>query len=123
VPIFVAPTDQEAIEVGDRLFQHYLDTWIDAANSWNDKDSTSFPGYADMGKRLGSLTAAQWREQGSTFMGSPSRVAEQLRTFHEASGGFDGLIAQVDFGAAPGELMERSVRLFIDEVIGELSDL
>ncbi|GIG63059.1 luciferase [Longispora fulva] len=123
LPVFVAESDKEAQEVGDRLFQHYLDAWVDAANSWNDVESGSFAGYTDMGKRLGSMTATQWREFGSAFFGSPERVIDQIRAFQENSGGVDGIIAQVDFGAVSGEVMERSVRLFIDEVVPAVSDL
>jgi alkanesulfonate monooxygenase SsuD/methylene tetrahydromethanopterin reductase-like flavin-dependent oxidoreductase (luciferase family) len=123
IPMFVADTDAEAFETGDRLFQHYLDTWIDAANSWNGQQSDNFPGYADMGKRLGSYTAAQWREQGTMFAGSPQRVVDQIRRFHQESGGFDGLIAQIDFGAVAGPVMRRSVGLLIDEVLPQLTDL
>jgi alkanesulfonate monooxygenase SsuD/methylene tetrahydromethanopterin reductase-like flavin-dependent oxidoreductase (luciferase family) len=123
LPIFVAEDDREAVETGDRLLEHYWKVWVDAADSWNAKTSDSFPTYAGMGERLRSLPISKWREMGSAWFGSPERVADQIRAFHEQSGGVDGIIAQVDFGAVPVELAERSLRLLIDEVLPKVADL
>jgi alkanesulfonate monooxygenase SsuD/methylene tetrahydromethanopterin reductase-like flavin-dependent oxidoreductase (luciferase family) len=123
LPIFVAANDAEAIETGDRLLAHYWKVWADASDSWNAKTSDSFPTYAGMGERLRSLPISGWRELGSAWFGSPERVADQIRAFHEQTGGVDGIIGQVDFGAVPLEVAERSLRLFIDEVLPRVADL
>ena len=123
LPVFVASTDAEAVEAGDRLFQHFVDVWVRAADSWNGVESDSFAGYADMGRRLASMSGKQWREFGSAIFGSPSTVVEKIKALHEGSGGFEGLVVQVDFGAMPGDTMERSARLFVDEVAPALADL
>lgn len=123
LPVFVAETDAEAVEAGDRLFQHFVDVWIRAADSWNGVESESFAGYSDMGKRLATMSATQWREFGSAIFGSPTTVVEKIKALHEGAGGFEGLVAQVDFGAMPGDTMERSLRLLVDEVAPALADL
>lgn len=123
LPIFVAENDKEAVETGDRLLEHYWKVWADSTDSWNGTTSDSFPTYSQMGERLRSLPISAWREMGSAWFGSPERVADQIRAFHEESGGVEGVIAQVDFGSVPLEVAERSLRLFLDEVLPKVADL
>jgi alkanesulfonate monooxygenase SsuD/methylene tetrahydromethanopterin reductase-like flavin-dependent oxidoreductase (luciferase family) len=115
LPVFVSADDAEAQRLGDEYLTHYWKVWEDSATCWDGVSSKDYPSYSGMVNTLRKFTPAEWRKRGSGFFGSPQRVAEQIAAFH-ATTGADGLIAQVDFGAVAGDVAERSLRLFIDEV-------
>jgi len=122
IPLFVADTDEEAYRVGDALMTEYFRVWLDATESWNATRSKDYQSYTGMSYFLRGLTPTAWREAGSAMVGSPERVIDRLHEFQEAAG-VDTILWQVDFGAACGEVAERSLRLFIDKVLPKVSDL
>ena len=57
------------------------------------------------------------------LVGSPKTVAEKIRAMYEESGGFGTLLAMVVDHKDQNEAWQKSMRLFSDEVLPQLSDL
>ena len=56
------------------------------------------------------------------FIGSPERLIDQIAEYEEATGGFEIASLQINFNDLPLQEAERSMRLFGEKVIPNLSD-
>jgi alkanesulfonate monooxygenase SsuD/methylene tetrahydromethanopterin reductase-like flavin-dependent oxidoreductase (luciferase family) len=120
LPLYVAETDQQAFTEGDQFLRRYFEVWGDAARAWDRTESPAYRGYTGMSYAILTKDPEAMRADGSAVMGSPARVAEQTHWLWEHLQ-VDQILWQVDYGAMPGELAHRSLRLFIEETLPRLS--
>jgi alkanesulfonate monooxygenase SsuD/methylene tetrahydromethanopterin reductase-like flavin-dependent oxidoreductase (luciferase family) len=127
--VFVGETDEEGYE-GARKLQWYVQ---------HNKVAPQFvnvPGYFDAAAR-GAMLRKQARgdslsspiahlahspiqeltDGGYFFAGSPDTVFKQLKRFHHSVGGLGNLLMMVQSGTMGFDLVEKSMRLFAQEVL------
>ncbi|MFG3011448.1 LLM class flavin-dependent oxidoreductase [Streptomyces cinerochromogenes] len=119
IPLYVAETDDEAYRVADPLLREYLAVWAEAAEAWMNTSSKDYPTYSQMALTLRNLDIADFRSLGTAVVGSPATVLERARRLWEFLS-VDTFLWQVDFGGQDGPTMERSFRLFTEEVLPHL---
>lgn len=119
VPLYVAEGDEEACRVADPLLREYFDVFAEAADSWAGASSTDYPAYRGIAPAMRGLDIAAVRRGGAAVVGAPDGVTERIRALREDLS-VDTFLWQVDFGGQPYELMERSLRLLVDEVLPRL---
>jgi alkanesulfonate monooxygenase SsuD/methylene tetrahydromethanopterin reductase-like flavin-dependent oxidoreductase (luciferase family) len=120
IPLYVAETDRQAIDEGDRYLQRYLDVWTDAATSWDHVDSQDYPGYRGMAFALRRQTPKSFRANFNAVVGSVETVVAGVRTLAETLEP-DEFLWQIDFGWMPIEHSRRTLRLFMEQVMPRLS--
>jgi alkanesulfonate monooxygenase SsuD/methylene tetrahydromethanopterin reductase-like flavin-dependent oxidoreductase (luciferase family) len=69
------------------------------------------------------LSFDELAETGTYFLGDPDTVADQLKDFYEAAGGFGTLLIVTGKDWATREKRARSMRLFMEQVAPKLRDL
>ncbi|MFE1765209.1 LLM class flavin-dependent oxidoreductase [Streptomyces angustmyceticus] len=119
IPLYVAETDEEAYETADPLLREYLSVWAEAAEAWMTSSSKDYPMYSQMALTLRNLDIEDFRSLGTAVVGSPETVLKRARELGDFLSA-DTFLWQVDFGGQDGAAMERSFRLFIDEVLPQL---
>ncbi|GGX74238.1 LLM class flavin-dependent oxidoreductase [Streptomyces hiroshimensis] len=119
LPLLVADDDRTARATADPLLAAYLDVWAEATSTWQKTASRDYPGYTGMSRAIRAMTPQRFRETGSAVVGGPASVTEQIAAVTEALAP-DCLLWQADYGAAPGDVAERSLRLFVDKVLPAL---
>ncbi|MEV5978403.1 LLM class flavin-dependent oxidoreductase [Streptomyces sp. NPDC052114] len=113
VALYLADSDEEALEQGTAALRGHWDTFGAAADSWRNRTSTSYAGYRETmvdKHRTGPSEAA-----GLAVIGSPESAVDQLRQI-ERELATDIVLFQLDYGHQPLETMERSLKLFASEV-------
>ena len=56
-------------------------------------------------------------EKGAVWIGTPERLTESIRSYHDEIGGFDDASMQINFHDMAYEDAEQSVKLFGEKVI------
>jgi len=74
----------------------------------------------DKGTQAMNFDFDDFLERGEIVVGSPESVVSQLEREYDAVGGFDTLIANMQFGSLPDDLTRKNLELFADEVLPEL---
>ncbi|MEU0934429.1 MULTISPECIES: LLM class flavin-dependent oxidoreductase [unclassified Embleya] len=113
VALYLAETDQEAIEEGTAALRRHWDVFGSAANAWRDRTSSSYEGYREA--VVDKHQAGPSEDAGLAVVGSPQTAIEQLRHIEQELD-TDIVLFQLDFGQQPLESMERSLKLFASEV-------
>jgi len=120
LPLYIAPTDAVAIAEGDEFLRRYHQVWADAADSWNSARSRDYPGYTGLSHAIRAATPDEMRRIGSVVVGSPPRVVDAIHALAERLP-LDAILWQIDFGAMPRDQAERTLRLFISDVMPQLA--
>jgi alkanesulfonate monooxygenase SsuD/methylene tetrahydromethanopterin reductase-like flavin-dependent oxidoreductase (luciferase family) len=115
MPLLVAETDQEARRLADPYLDAYLRVWGSALETWDETVSSDYQQYTGLAATIRTLTAKDVRANGTTMVGSPQHVVDQIGRFRDRTG-CDGLLWQVDFGGLGGPAAIRSTELFLDRV-------
>lgn len=116
VPLLIARDSLKAYKESDIYLQHYLDTWVDATNSWSNVKSNNYPGYTGMANFLKSSTPNSMRNNIRALVGEPKEIIEKI-VFIRESLNIDQILWQIDFGGQPLEVSKRSLELFINNVL------
>jgi alkanesulfonate monooxygenase SsuD/methylene tetrahydromethanopterin reductase-like flavin-dependent oxidoreductase (luciferase family) len=116
VPLYLATTDAEAYNTAIPYLREYLDVSAEAADSWTNVSSESYRGYQNMRDAFAKITDEALRQDGSAVIGAPESVVEQI-TALRAELTADVCLWNVDFGGQDGETMQRSLCLFLSEVL------
>jgi len=119
LPLFLAENDQQAMIEGERYLQRYYDVWAQAADSWTRVVSRDYPGYTGLGGAIRKFTPRVMRESGKALLGCPERAIDGIRQLYETLH-VDQILWQLDFGAMPMAAASRTLKLFIDRVLGRL---
>jgi alkanesulfonate monooxygenase SsuD/methylene tetrahydromethanopterin reductase-like flavin-dependent oxidoreductase (luciferase family) len=119
VPLYVAPTDEEAWATAEPALREYFDVWGEAADSWSGASSADYPAYGAMGQMLRHLDLADLRSAGTAVVGCPETVMEKVTELRKLLS-IDTFLWQVDFGGQALDTMEPSIRLFAEKVIPQL---
>lgn len=111
--IFIAETDAEAERIGVPLFKEQRDHRARMRNKILEErgESMAKPG------ETGTASAARNVTEHSLICGSPATVAERLTKIDDI--GVGGVILQFRLGSAPYDVVENSIRLFMDKVAPE----
>tara|TARA_B100000989_G_scaffold298067_1_gene285942 strand:+ start:3019 stop:4089 length:1071 start_codon:yes stop_codon:yes gene_type:complete len=115
--IFVADTDEEAERIGLPLFEGQRDHRMAMRKEVYEARGLTLDKSMETGAAP-KKTAARNVTQHSLLCGSPSTVAEQVAEIDAV--GVGGLILQFRLGAAPHDVVENSIRLFMDKVAPEI---
>ena len=116
--LLCARTDREAREIARGPLDRYLRSLVDAASDWTSGlSSVDYPGYDRIIAGLRAETFESQVEKHAAWVGSPERIADQIRAYHETVGGFEVASLQVNFNDIAVEDAERSMRLFAAEVM------
>ncbi|HZU55530.1 MAG TPA: LLM class flavin-dependent oxidoreductase [Actinocrinis sp.] len=113
VAMYLADSDEEAIERGTAATRRHWDVFGAAAASWQNRTSTSYQGYREA--VVDKHRSGPSEKAGLAVIGSPRNAAEQLRQI-ERELGTDIVLFQVDCGQQSLEEMQRSLKLFAAEV-------
>ncbi len=119
VPLYVAPTDDEAWQTAEPALREYLAVWGEAAASWSGSSSPDYPSYEAIGNAMRHLDLADLRSAGTAVIGSPETVMAQITELRRLLAA-DTFLWQVDFGGQTLDTMEPSVRLFAEKVVPAL---
>jgi alkanesulfonate monooxygenase SsuD/methylene tetrahydromethanopterin reductase-like flavin-dependent oxidoreductase (luciferase family) len=120
VPLLLAESDDEARDSGRELLRRHWERFSEAAAVWQNRTSSAYEGYqAAVRKKFGS-TVSDTELEGTAVFGSPENAVRKVRAIREALTP-DVILWQVDFGQQPLKTMERTVRLFAEEVRPRLS--
>lgn len=84
-------------------------------------ESADYKGYDKMAEKVRQETFETQVHHNAAFVGTPDRIAQQLRAYDEEIGGCDHISMQVNFNDMPYDVAERSVRLFGEAVIPQFS--
>ncbi len=101
----IAPGWREHLEFNKRHFGPVFTEWVQ-------------PGGA-----IGDLTFEQLLAEGLVYAGSPDTVTDDIRRFHEESGGFGTLLLVMGKNWGTLAQRERSLALFAGEVVPRLAGL
>jgi alkanesulfonate monooxygenase SsuD/methylene tetrahydromethanopterin reductase-like flavin-dependent oxidoreductase (luciferase family) len=116
VPLYVAPGDAEAYDAAVPYVREYLDVSAEAAGAWTNVSSDNYRGYQNMRDVFATISDQALRHEGSAVIGAPESVVEQIRAL-QAELSPDVFLWNVDYGGQEDETMQRSLRLFLDEVL------
>lgn len=119
IPLVIADTTAQAVEIADRHLAQYLDVWTSASDAWNSVTSSNYQAYTGMSHALRAVTPQRLRDLGVAVVGDVESVSDQVRRLGEDLD-VDQLLWQIDFGAMPGDLAEGTLRRLVDEVIPAL---
>ncbi|MFI1171895.1 LLM class flavin-dependent oxidoreductase [Streptomyces melanogenes] len=120
VPVYVAETDERALQEARPLLREYLQVWGEAADSWTGVKSSAYPGYSTPGKSFLGASEEDLRSNATGVVGSPNSVVEKVRTLREQLY-LDTMLWQIDFGGQEAESMERNLRMLAQEVMPKIS--
>lgn len=114
VPLLLAESDQEALDLGRTLLRRHWETFGEAANSWQSRTSSAYQGYREM-VTTKYATADDAEHLEWAVFGSPESAVSQLRELRDVLSP-DVILWQLDFGQQPLDLMRRSLELFAERV-------
>jgi alkanesulfonate monooxygenase SsuD/methylene tetrahydromethanopterin reductase-like flavin-dependent oxidoreductase (luciferase family) len=119
--LLCARTDREAADIARAPLDRYLRSLVDAADDWTaGMSSADYPGYDRIIEGLRRETFESQVEKHAAWVGSPERIADQIRAYAELVGGFEIASLQVNFNDVAVEDAERSMRLFGERVIAAI---
>lgn len=108
----------EAVRIARDPLNRYLKSLVDAAKDWVDgTESDNYRGYGKMIEALDRETFESQVEKGAAWIGTPERLTESIRSYHDEIGGFDDASMQINFHDMAYEDAEQSVKLFGEKVI------
>lgn len=116
MPLLIAENEATALKLGDKYLDNYINVWASATEAWSRHSSTDYPGYSGLGAILRANTAEKMRQNLQAFVGTPEKIIEHLHMMAE-SFDLDQIIWQIDFGAQPSEVSQKTVELFIEKVM------
>jgi natural product biosynthesis luciferase-like monooxygenase protein len=120
--LFCHEDDTKAIELARGPLDRYLRSIVKAASLWMEGTSSAdYPGYDKIIAILDKETVESQMEKSSAFIGSPERLVDQIAEYQEITGGFEIASLQVNFNDLPLEEALRSVRLFGEKVMPNLT--
>ena len=112
-----------AVKVARDPLNHYLGTLAEAASGWLEgTTSADYPGYDRMVKSLSEETFDTQVAKGAAWIGNTAEVADQVRDYQKAVGGFEVASLQVNFNLVRVQDAEASMRLFSKEVMPKFRD-
>lgn len=120
VAMYLADSDEEAVERGTAALRRHWDVFGAAAASWQNRTSTSYQGYREA--VVDKHRSGPSEKAGLAVIGSPQNAAEQLRQIEQELG-TDVVLFQVDCGQQSLEEMQRSLKLFAAEVRPALGEI
>lgn len=120
LPLLLADNEKEAIQLSDDYLNKYIHVWASATETWAQHASTDYPGYTGLGNILRANTPAKMRQNLQALVGSPEKVTDQINQIISELK-LDQIIWQVDFGAQPGYVSRRTVDLFIEKIMPNVS--
>lgn len=118
LPLMAGETDAEAMELARPKLQRYLNVWGDAAKSLADVTSPDYAGYSRVVK---GFDADPEEVAKQTVLGSPETIARRVEELRDGLG-VDTILWIVDGGSPDYADMERTVRLFTDQVLPKVND-
>jgi alkanesulfonate monooxygenase SsuD/methylene tetrahydromethanopterin reductase-like flavin-dependent oxidoreductase (luciferase family) len=120
MPLVIGESMDEAIQIADRHLERYLGVWASAGDAWNTTSSSNYRGYTGMSYALRATTPQRLRELGAVVVGDTASAVEQIRRLSDLLD-VDEILWQVDFGAMPGAIAERTLRRLTYEVMPALT--
>jgi len=125
LPLYVSETDEKAAQEAAPHIENFFNKFLVSPVEYKLP-----PGYSSMASykyvmatkfkhREDFLSYKGVTDNGMFLCGSPSTVAERLEEL-QSQMGFGNLVPMMQFGTLPGELTEKSMRLFAEKVMPKL---
>ncbi len=121
MPLLIDENEAVAIKLSDKYLNNYITVWANATESWSRHTSTDYLGYTGLGAILRMNTPEKMRKNLQAFVGTPAKIIEHLHMLDELFD-VDQVIWQIDFGAQPADISQKTVQLFIDKVMPKLKE-
>ncbi len=117
--MFCWPDEREAIDLSQSRINNYLKTLVNAGSDWLNQASSDYPGYRQLIKDLAKESFESQLEKGAAWVGTPSQICDQIKSYKDQVGDFDIASLQVNFFDMPLHLARKSITLFSEEVISK----
>lgn len=121
MPLLIADNTKEAIELGDKYLSRYIDVWASATETWSTVSSTDYPGYSGLGSILRANSPEKMRKNLQALVGTPESILDQLHYISSITD-LDQIIWQIDFGAQPSAVSQKTMELFVSKVMPNVSN-
>ncbi|KIZ16619.1 LLM class flavin-dependent oxidoreductase [Streptomyces natalensis] len=115
IPLLIAESDDEAGRLGRRLLRKHWARFSEAAASWHNVSSPAYQGYQEAVQKKYGNDVSDTELDSTAFFGSPESVVDKVREVRKTLAP-DVILWQVDFGQQPLKVMERTLKLFADQV-------
>ncbi len=115
LPICIDESADKAIRLSDLYLQRYLDVWASAADAWDTKHSTDYPGYTGLSQVLRANSPEKMRNNLQALVGNPAKIIADIQTISSFIN-IDILLLQIDYGGQPFDVARNTLNLFIEEV-------
>lgn len=116
MPLLMAEDDHVAIQLSNQYLAKYISVWANALEAWSHHRSNAYPGYESLASKIRNCTPNHMRTHLQALVGCPARVLDSIHDIMKTLN-INQLIWQIDFGAQPDYVSQRSLQLFIEEVI------
>jgi alkanesulfonate monooxygenase SsuD/methylene tetrahydromethanopterin reductase-like flavin-dependent oxidoreductase (luciferase family) len=112
----------EAERLAAGPINRYLRSLVDAASDWTSGvQSADYPGYDQVIASLAQETFETQVEKCAAWVGTPERILDTIANYQSEIGPFEIASLQVNFNDLPLAVAERSMRLFGERVLPQLS--
>lgn len=118
LPLMAGETDAEALEIARPQIQRYHKVWGDAVKGLAQVDSPDYAGYQGVTKGFDASVEDTAKQ---LVCGSPETIARRVEELRDGLG-VDTILWIVDGGSPDYAAMERTIRLFTEQVRPKLSD-
>jgi alkanesulfonate monooxygenase SsuD/methylene tetrahydromethanopterin reductase-like flavin-dependent oxidoreductase (luciferase family) len=116
--LYCAEDGNEARDFASPLVDRYLESLVDAAADWLDRQvSQDYPDYDKMITKLKQSNAAEQIQSGAAWIGSPNEIAAQIARCVDEFGAFEHASLQLNFNTMLLAEAQRSMRLFARSVL------
>lgn len=116
--MFCHSDDAAAREIARDSFDAYFEALNDCTQDWvTGPDSKDYRGYRESMSKLRTVSLEQQIETGGAWVGSPERIASNIRKCLDAIGRFEHASLQVNFGTLNLQDSRSSLQLFCNQVM------
>jgi alkanesulfonate monooxygenase SsuD/methylene tetrahydromethanopterin reductase-like flavin-dependent oxidoreductase (luciferase family) len=103
--------DDRARDLARDRVNTYLASLVDAARDWTSgASSDDYPGYDKLIKGLESDSFEKQVENGGVWVGTPDTITQQIESYADGVGGFEGASMQVNIAGLPDYVAAASRR-------------
>ena len=115
--MFCWPDEREAIDLSKSRINSYLKTLVNAGSDCLNQASSDYPGYRKLIEDLAEESFESQLKKGAAWVGTPSQICDQIKSYKDQIGDFEIASLQVNFYDMPLQLARKSISLFAEEVM------
>jgi alkanesulfonate monooxygenase SsuD/methylene tetrahydromethanopterin reductase-like flavin-dependent oxidoreductase (luciferase family) len=113
---------QRALDMARQPLNRYLKRLVDGARHWlRGADSVDYPGYDKIIAALDQETMETQIDKGAAWVGDPAAIRDAIAAYVDLVGDFEIASLQVNFNTIAVDDAERSMRLFAEAVMPQIT--